>query len=1202
VSRLALHLLGSLRVEVDGAPTKLGRRKAVALLAYLAVTGESHPRDSLVNLLWPELDSTRGRAALRRTLYSLSQTQGGAWLDVDRDDVALALSPAPSSDSQPTLWVDVTQFRQLLAQCQTHGHAATQVCPACVPLLTEAVDLVRGEFLSGFSLKDSLNFDDWQLFQAEALRRELSGALEGLVDWLSSDRQFELAAGYARRKLALDPFDEKVHRQLMRLYAWSGHRSAALRQYEECARILEEQLAVPPQDATAELYRAIQAGRPPAPPEKAVPPEAREDPHELPPFLMREVPVERPVFVARDQELAYLNRQLQATLAGQGKVVFITGEAGSGKTALLHEFARQALETHHDLVVAIGNCNAYTGLGDPYLPFREILELLTGDVEARWAAGAITAEHAQRLWNTLPYAARALAEAGPDLVGTFISRGTLLRRARAFASAGADWVAHLDTVVDRKPAAPGMPSPQQSDLFEQFTRVLQGLAQHSPLVLLVDDLQWADLGSISLLFHLGRQLLANKILVVGAYRSEEVTIGREGERHPLQPVINEFGREFGDITRDLGQAESRDFIEAFLDSEPNRLAIDFRNMLYQRTRGHPLFTAELLRGLQERGDLVRDPAGRWIEGQEINWETLPARIESVIAERLGRLAQPLQAALRVASVEGEVFTAEVIARVLGTASREIVSQLSSELDRRHRLIRAEALEHWGPRRVSRYRFRNFLFQQYLYDSLDQVERAYLHEDVGQALEMFYADQKGESEAIAPQLAWHFEEAGIAEKTLHYLHQAGDRAVRLSAYQEGRAHLAKALDLLLSLPASDAENLRMQRAQQELALQLSLGTAWMGDIPGPEWENAFIRARELCQRTGQTEQLCRVLGELSVTHYVRAEHLIARQLGEEALTLARQAGNPLLLALGQWNLGFISFSLGEYATARDHLEQVIAVYNPDQHHRTFIDFRGSDAGLSALAYDACCLWCLGYPDQAYERAQEALSLARELDHAFTLSDVVCFGGCVLNSMRRDAQALKDSAEQLVRLSKGMGFSSFGGTGTCYWGQALAWLGQTQIGIAHIQEGLATRQAIGARCHLAGILAALAQAEAQAGQPDKGLATLAKAIDTIEQTDEHHWEAEIHRLKGELLLLPGQHVEAEARSHQAERCFQYAIDVARHQNAKSWELRATTSLARLWQQQGYLDKARAVLAEIYDWFTEGFDTPDSQEADALITELG
>jgi predicted ATPase len=862
----------------------------------------------------------------------------------------------------------------------------------------------------------------------------------------------------------------------------------------------------------------------------------------------------------------------------------VTGEAGSGKTALIQEFSSRAQAAHPDLVIARGDCNAYTGIGDPYLPFREILALMMGDTESRWAAGAIGREQVRRVWRALPLTVKALLEAGPDLVDTFVSRESAIERATALLPSGAGWLTRLREQTGRRPTAPGMPGPQQSDVFEQYTRVLEVLARQVPLVLVLDDLQWADLGSVSMLFHVGRHLAGKRILILGAYRPEEVTGGRDGERHPLEAVANEFQRDFGEIGVSLEQADSRDFVEAYLDSEPNRLGAAFREMLYRQTRGHPLFTIELLRGLQERGGLVQDQAGKWAEGADLDWRALPARVEAAIRERISRLAEPLRTTLQVASVEGEVFTAEVVSRVLGADERSIVQRLSGELDRRHRLIRAQAIERLEWRRVSRYRFTNYLFQKYLYDSLDTVERAYLHEDVGNTLEELYGDKCGE---IAVQLAWHFEEAGIPEKAIGYLHQAGDRAVRLSAYPEGRAHLSRGLELLMNMPDSP------KRAQQELALQVSMGMAWMGDIPGPEWKNAYSRARELCRQMGKTSELCRVVGELSIFHYVRAEYHKAREMAEEALSLAEQAGDPLAVAVSHWHLGYSLFGLGEYAAARAHLGQTIAAYEPDQ-HQILVHLRGSDTGVSALAYDACCLWCLGFPEQASRRSQEALALARALDHAFTLADVLCFGGCLFNRMRRDARALRGAAEELIRLSTGMGFSSFGGTGTCYWGSAEALMGRTQEGITLIREGLSIRQSIGARCHHSGILGALAESQIASAQMAEGMATLTEALAMVVETGEHHWEAELWRVRSQLLLGLGD-------EQRAETSLQTAIEISRRQGARSWELRAATSLARLWLAQGRVDEASYLLAGIYGWFTEGFDTPDLVEARALLLEL-
>jgi predicted ATPase/DNA-binding SARP family transcriptional activator len=1180
MAHLSLSLLGPFQVTRDGQPvTGFKSNKVRALLAYLVVEADRpHRREVLAGLLWPDWPDRDALSNLRYALSNLRRVIGDRtaeppFLLISRDTIQF--------NTASDYWLDVAAFTDLTVLGDPSASSGQALSG-----LEKAIALYRGSFLEGFSVGDSPAFEEWALFTREQIARQMSSALHRLAATYEQRGQYEPAQSCAWRQVELEPWDEAAHRQLMRALALSGQRSAALAQYETCRRLLAEELGVEPGKETTRLYEQIRDG------EFKVPVPSPDSPPDLsarlPLFLEEEPPrVERPVFVARQRELTQLDGFLDLALAGQGRVAFVTGEAGSGKTALVQEFSRRAQEAHAELIAASGNCNAYTGIGDPYLPFREILGLLTGDVEAKWAAGAMTGEHARRLWNTLPFAAQALVEAGPDLIDTFVLRVALLERAMTCAPGRADWLTRLDELVNRKPVM-GPGSPQQSDLFEQYTRVLQALAQQGPLLLMLDDLQWADAGSINLLFHLGRQLAGRRILIVGAYRPEEVALGRDGARHPLEPVVNEFQRDFGHITVNLSQAESRDFIEAFLDSEPNRLGAAFREMLYRQTHGHPLFTIELLRGLQERGDLVQDPESRWVEGPTLDWETLPARVEAVIAERIGRLAQPLRAALRVASVEGEVFTAEVVARVRAADEREMLERLSGELDRRHRLIRAQSIQRMDGQLLSCYRFRHILFQRYLYSSLDEVERVHLHEQVGTALEGLYGAQE-QVAAIAVQLALHFQKARITEKAIHYLHQAAQRAVQLSAHQEAIAHLTRGLTLLMALPDSP------ERAQQELALQLALGIAWMTTAaPAPEVEKAYTRARELCRQMGETSQLCRVVGELSIFYYVRAEHHRARELAEEALSLAQQAKDPLLVALDHSYLGFILFCLGEYTTARTHLEQMISFYEPQQHHHPLVFLRGSDVGLSALSYDACCLWCLGYPDQALSRSQEALALARELGHPLSLADVLYFAGCLFNKMRRDAQALKDDAEELMRLSKGMGSSSFWGAGTCYWGEALTKLGQIQEGMAQVREGMAARQSIDARCYLSGILGALAEAQAKAGQPEEGLATLAEALALVEETNEHYWESELYRLKADLLLKQGDDAEAEASLHKA-------IELARRQQAKSWELRATVSLCRLWQEQGKLEEARQLLTEIYGWFIEGFDTPDLQEAKALLEEL-
>src|SRR5947209_4977755 len=268
MSRLALFLLGPPRIERDGVLINVDTRKAIALLAYLTVTHQRHSRDVLASLLWPEYDQTNARGALRRTLSTLNKALAGNWLDIERDTISL------DSRSSSNFWLDVDHFYNLLDKCRTHGHPASETCPACVSPLSEAVTLYRDDFRAGFSLRDSPTFDDWQFFQADSLRHDLAATLERLVSCYSAMGDFKPAIAYARRWLALDRLHEPAHRILMQLYAWAGQRSAALHQYRECVQVLEQELGVAPLEATTRLYQAIkenQATPPPPPPRAARP-------------------------------------------------------------------------------------------------------------------------------------------------------------------------------------------------------------------------------------------------------------------------------------------------------------------------------------------------------------------------------------------------------------------------------------------------------------------------------------------------------------------------------------------------------------------------------------------------------------------------------------------------------------------------------------------------------------------------------------------------------------------------------------------------------------------------------------------------------------------------------------------------------------------------------------------------------------------
>jgi predicted ATPase len=355
----------------------------------------------------------------------------------------------------------------------------------------------------------------------------------------------------------------------------------------------------------------------------------------------------------------------------------------------------------------------------------------------------------------------------------------------------------------------------------------------------------------------------------------------------------------------------------------------------------------------------------------------------------------------------------------------------------------------------------------------------------------------------------------------------------------------------------------------------------------------MKARQLCQQTGNMTHLYLILGDLSTYHYVQAEHQIARELAEEALQLSQQTGNPLDDALGHWYLGFISFALGEFASAKINLEYLVNFYRPE-HHQEMIALRGSDMGLSAVAYYAGCLWCLGYPDQAEKKSQEALALAQEFNNAITSVEILCYAGCMFNSLSRNWQAVTKYAEKMIELSNEKGFIGWIFTAMLYRGNALAMLGNIQEGIAKTQEALDTNEPICLRLYLPGILHFHALAHAMAGDLEEGLNTIEQALEIQKQTTEGLWEADIYRVKAQLLLEKGD-------AANAEECLLKAIETARRQEAKSWELRASIDLCRLWHSQGKNEEARQLLSNIYNWFTEGFETADLKEAKKLLAVL-
>jgi tetratricopeptide (TPR) repeat protein len=481
------------------------------------------------------------------------------------------------------------------------------------------------------------------------------------------------------------------------------------------------------------------------------------------------------------------------------------------------------------------------------------------------------------------------------------------------------------------------------------------LSDRHPLLLVLDDLQWADMASIELLFHLARRIGEHRILLVGTYRPEEVAIGRAGGRHPLEKVLAELKRYFGEISVDLDRAdevEGRRFVNLFLDTEPNRLEEAFRQKLFRHTGGHPLFTIELLRTMQERNDLQRDEQGRWVETAVLDWESLPKMVEGVIEERIGRLERGLRQVLAVGSVEGEDFTAEVVARVQGAEVRGLIRQLGAELERQHRLVRARGVRRLEPsgQRLSLYRFQHNLFQRYLYHELREAERVYLHEDVAHALEELYGDRTDE---VVVQLARHYSEAGIVDKARACLERAGRQAASRYANDEAIGYFSRALDrtpesrvderwALLSareqiydlqgkreLQKNDlvalqavTQTLDDDRKRAELALRLAAYADHTSDYP-----EAAAQAQEAIRLAGAVrDPSMQAVGHFRWGAAARwqGDNQTARSQFELALALARAAGLRQVDANSLCGLGVLALSRGDYDRAQAHYEEALTI--------------------------------------------------------------------------------------------------------------------------------------------------------------------------------------------------------------------------------------------------------------------------------------
>lgn len=1036
--------------NTDDVP-RFRSRRTIALLGYLAAEQRPVARDFLAALFWPDKASSKARASLRRELYNLTNILPNCW-ELDRQAVAFV----PSTETT----VDIFTLLELERQERWVG----------------AAELLNGEFLEGLYLDHNAVFENWLLIERERWRRRAEAILSRVIEGSIRRGRYTNALSQTRRMLQLAPWNELAHQKAMRLLAWTGQRGAALRQFEICRLALREELDIEPEEETIDLYRQIQAGKLDLPPQ-------------LPAFLTEEMArhkFELPLFVGREAELAQMDVFLEKTLAGKGRVLFITGGPGRGKTALLEAFARRALEIYPNLLVASGKCNAYSGAGDPYLPYRDLMAMLTGDVENRWDAGAITREHAQRLWTALPLVVQALLDNGPHLVDILVPGRELLSRAEIVEGVDAHWLPRLREQINRRGTS--SQEVEQSYLFQQVTNVLLSVARIHPLLLIMDDIQWADAASISLLFHLGRRLsdADSKVLIACAYRPEEVALNRASptsrriERHPLAKVLSEFKRTFGDMWVKLDQPEEqvgRGFVDELLDAESNQLTKEFRTALFRRTEGHPLFTVELLRTMKEKGDLLKDAEGRWIEGTTLDWKVFPARVEAVIEERINRLDLDLQEILNVASMEGEVFTAQVVAKVRNLPEKSVLRFLSRDLEQRHRLVREQDEVYTNQGRISRYRFSHALFKDYLQNRLCQGEQRLLHGLVAAALEELH---EGQLDEIAVQLAYHFQTAEDYARSYKYFSLAAERAARLYANDEAISHYTKAISLAGKVSPSIVSLARLHRGR-------GLASERLGEFDQAHADHKI--SLQLARTAGEHKEEWQSLLDMGRLWGSR-DYKRMRDCFEEALELSRRMDDPSVLAGSlNWMGNWFTNAENPLKAAEYHQEAlgIVKTLGGRRELANTLDLlgvahlMGSDLTASVRCYDRAIklFWELGNRSR----------LVSSLTGRAAAVSMLAFLASVAPAPSPDA--VSDIAE-VLQIARDIGAAP--GEAWAQWSLGMLHLVRGQFGLAKkvLQNGLRISTEIEHREYVVGNRFALGIAYTELFSPDQARGQLEKAL--------------------------------------------------------------------------------------------------------------
>lgn len=847
----------------------------------------------------------------------------------------------------------------------------------------------------------------------------------------------------------------------------------------------------------------------------------------------------RPCTVGRGGERAGLWAAFDAAAGGTGQMVCVAGEPGIGKTTLVDDFLADLAANGRSCHVARSRCSERLVEAEAYLPVMEALDDLLR---------------------------------GP-------SGGTAARYLRTLAPT---WYAELAPAADPGPPGHGSndaaPAPTQTRLKRELITFLRELSRRVPVVLFIDDLHWADVPSADLFAYLGRHCPGLRLLLVAAYRRDELLLAN----HPFLPALRDLqGR---GICRELapGRLDRADIAGYLGLTFPGHgFPAALIDTLHARTGGNPLFVADLVRYLRDRGVIAR-PDGRWALVRPVPEAAseMPESVRGLIRRAVDRLDPADRRLLATAAARGVEFDSAVLARALGDDPADAEERLQN-LDGVHGLLRLVREHEFPERTVSRrYAFVHALYQEALAAELPPARRAAVSRALADAQ---LSLQNGQPGLAAAELALLYETGREFGRAADLFHDAARNAARVFAHREAVRLARRGLGLLHGLPDTPDRAAREFRLRMALGLQLQVTDGFAaGGV-----DEAYVKARELWERAPDVGPLFPLLWGLWLCHKVRSDLPQAQFLAGELLTLAEQAGDPALVLQARQAGAIIALCTGDPAATRRHAEAAARLYDPDRHHHLTYQF-GQDPGVACLAFGAVALWLLGEPREAVARSRDAVRLAREGSQPSTLALALHFAA-VLHQLRGDPAAVREAAAEVLAVAVEHRFAFWQAGATVLLGWVAAASGDPG-GLSLLDQGIDAWQATGSRTYRAYYLTLLADARARCGKTDDAIAALDDADRAAATTGERLAEAEGHRLRGE--LLTGRADGA------AEECLRKALATARGQHARALELRAAASLGRLLVRCGRGEEARGVVSAAAERAAGLRDTPDMSAAVDLL----